>query len=448
MRVALVLALLSAAACGDDGVQHLPDAPPDAPPGPGAVTLTITLGRAPRPNIEVYFQNADSSLVATARTDANGVATAEMAAGGFVTAVGPFDAPGQSSATLFTYADVKPGDSLRLGGARDPELIDVEVRLPVEPTAGAYLLHTACNFGQYDLSGTGSGSGSSGPGGRIQIPGCPTTDMLVETFDADGFPAKYHYRADVPLSDGAMIDLTAGTYQDLSDVTYTFTHVPDGLASMFSITSLMNATGLALFRPFVVRVEGGTAVTTGKRPAIPGMRQLITSEIITGGLGVQYVDEWGPVGDYSLDLSRDVLLREYTSTPQFDAASHTLSWSTAPTGEAPNVANAQLAFTRSSSGQSWRWLIVGPGASDELVFPVLPGDAQQLNPIDSDSVAYEAVQTSKVPGGYDAYRGVHFGDRITGVYAPASGRVVRQTFEPSLATGFNLRRGGRHSIAE
>src|SRR5712671_11474 len=97
MRAFVVGLLL--AACGGDPIHHLADAPPppDAPPpdGPvsGVVTLTVTLNGNPQTGVRVLFQNADSSLVASATTDASGVAMATMVAGGSVTAINPFVAP-------------------------------------------------------------------------------------------------------------------------------------------------------------------------------------------------------------------------------------------------------------------------------------------------------------------------------------------------------------------
>src|SRR5438477_559922 len=82
--------------CGDDSkVGHLPDAPP--PPdgeidaamadasidaAPLTVKLTITRNGAPALQVQVYFQNADNSLVKSVKTDNNGEAEAVMDAGG------------------------------------------------------------------------------------------------------------------------------------------------------------------------------------------------------------------------------------------------------------------------------------------------------------------------------------------------------------------------------
>src|SRR4051812_23527284 len=99
MSRALCAVLLVLAGCGDDSAHHLADAPaaPDAMvdgPTSGVVAITISLEGNPRAGIDVYFQAADGSLVAKVPTGAQGVASATMEAGGFVTVVNPFPVKG------------------------------------------------------------------------------------------------------------------------------------------------------------------------------------------------------------------------------------------------------------------------------------------------------------------------------------------------------------------
>src|SRR4029079_18705319 len=86
--------------CGDDSkVGRLPDAPPPPPDAPAdvpidvptdaaplTVKLTVTRNGAAAQMVQVYFQNADNSVVKSVKTDANGNAEAVMVAGGSVTA--------------------------------------------------------------------------------------------------------------------------------------------------------------------------------------------------------------------------------------------------------------------------------------------------------------------------------------------------------------------------
>src|SRR4051812_16039965 len=97
-RILFLVPLVTA--CGDDGVRHTPDAAPhdgpitnsDAPGDATAlpVSITTTAGNAPVAGVHVYFLNADSSVALATTTDANGTASAVMAAGGSVTAIVPY----------------------------------------------------------------------------------------------------------------------------------------------------------------------------------------------------------------------------------------------------------------------------------------------------------------------------------------------------------------------
>src|ERR1041384_3843968 len=95
LSLLVALDLAGCGGCNDDNkVGHLPDAPPPPPDGPmidmaptSPVTITVTDLGDPLMGVTVYFQEADSTLVRTAQTDAGGKASAVLHAGGFVTAV-------------------------------------------------------------------------------------------------------------------------------------------------------------------------------------------------------------------------------------------------------------------------------------------------------------------------------------------------------------------------
>src|SRR5687767_3234453 len=104
----LLLAVMCAGCYGDQL-----DAPPDA----GAiddpreiVTLQFLADAVDLAGFPVYFQNADSSLVTSTRTDSAGRARALMLPGGFVTIALP-------NGRMYTYADVRGGDTLVVNAA-------------------------------------------------------------------------------------------------------------------------------------------------------------------------------------------------------------------------------------------------------------------------------------------------------------------------------------------
>src|SRR5580693_8575305 len=65
------------------------DAPAADAAVPGMVSVAVTLQGSAAEGVSVIFQNADSSLVGITNTDDNGVASAPMIAGGFVTVLEP-----------------------------------------------------------------------------------------------------------------------------------------------------------------------------------------------------------------------------------------------------------------------------------------------------------------------------------------------------------------------
>lgn len=388
------------------------------------VTVKITMGDEPRPGIAVYFQNPDSSLVSAATTDANGVASALMERGGYVTAIQPFEFPaGISTSELYTYAGVKPGDQLAFHVEGWRPYVGVDLRVPLESTASRYYLHSACDNSWWDITNSGgSGSGSGTPGGPMSMPECASTDLLLET---SGSENKYLYAPGVAITEGATIDLTSSTYKAIPEAALSYSGVPSGFTTVYGYTALLAAGGQqSLFgQNFGIDVVNGTATTTVQRPDIPGGRMFVATDLFNGSYGNHGVLEWGPVGDYTTSLD-GLLLPEFSDRAIYDAADHALSWTTAAASATPDLVDAVIYFTRSEPLLSWRWQIVGPHTGNSVTYPVLPGDAAQFNPVDSDAAGHDRLYVAKVPGGYDAVRASYFRGELQGLMAKPSGRVV------------------------
>src|SRR4029078_34509 len=118
----------------DASTDAMVDAPIDA--APLTVKLTVTRNGSPALQVQVYFQNADNSVVKSVKTDNNGEAEAVMVAGGSVTAINPFTPPLPAvlglprAEELRTFVGVKPGDHLFLTLNDSPESTTVRVTLP------------------------------------------------------------------------------------------------------------------------------------------------------------------------------------------------------------------------------------------------------------------------------------------------------------------------------
>ncbi|MEO8700466.1 MAG: hypothetical protein ABI867_10500 [Kofleriaceae bacterium] len=419
----VVFACLATAACGDDGgLTPLADAPeftdagPDAPTT-GLVTLTVTQDGVPREGVRVHFQNPDSTLVATMMTDVNGRASATMGIGGFVTALDPFLIPqgGSGPRDIYTYAGVKPGDQLKLNEGNAAATINFDLVFTPDPNSDRFSLFAPCLTGQLDITNTGgSGSGSGGPGGPISLTGCgTTTDITIIGFEPkSGIPHRALHAANVTLTEGGTLDLTASTFTDTTSLLYNYESVPANIAVVNTHSILVTPRGPVYDQDGLsVAVEAGAASLTGTRPTIANTLQVVATTTFGGAHSRQIVIDWGPpTTPYTLAmgnlLNPTILLADYATRPTFAATSHSVSWTADTAGRLADFATAQMFFDRPKV-QNWRWSIAAPltvATATSIAFPVLPTVDEQLNPVDGDNAFVDGLTTAKVPGGYDAVR--------------------------------------------
>jgi hypothetical protein len=428
MRTLAGIAIL-AAACGNDNVHHLADSGTDAPPdvaadGPseGTVTLTI-IADGSVSGVPVHFQNADSSLVATVPTDASGVASASMAAGGFVTAVSPFNGD-----ELFTFAGVKPGDQLHLDLPNPPPTVSITVDAPIDPAATNTLLFTTC--GNATLQ-TAAGSGG-GPVG-VTLSSCSANvDMVVESFDGNFAPLQALFQPDVAVSDGAAITLTA-SYQALATTNLTLAGFGASTGA-FVQQGIATAHGL-VYPPF----QSGTSIALANGT---GSGSVVVPDV-TGGLGVETIDldseafsarhavVWGPYSPV-FAVAGTIMLAAYTSAPAWDPAANAVTY-TIDAGTTPDFEQTTLQISAPTNG--WTWHMVAPHAT-ALTFPHIPvTNGTDFNPAATDFVDVSELTAAKVPGGYDAARALAF-DIPVGVanVSATTGDVVFEDLPRPLLT--------------
>jgi hypothetical protein len=109
----------------------VPDAMPDAMPASVVVHVRGRAGAGPSAGVPVLFHDPAGALVGRTTTDAQGVASGVVAAGGSITVVeaGP--------RLLTTIAGVEPGDDLEVGdvGTWDPPLRATSIVVPSGPDA-------------------------------------------------------------------------------------------------------------------------------------------------------------------------------------------------------------------------------------------------------------------------------------------------------------------------
>jgi hypothetical protein len=429
-----------------------------APTSP--VTITVTDLGDPLMGVTVYFQEADSTLVRAAQTDASGKASAVLHAGGFVTAVqvtqlpqqpvragAAFEAPPGPDSQLHTFAGVKPGDDLHLDlDPVTPETTDItfDLTVPDEQLGRTYTLYSSC--GTQDLQppagrglerrrAAGIGSGAATLTATVTLTGCgATADMLVVSSGSEVNAVSWLYQPAVAVADGVPVDLTDVAYQDATDVAFTYNHVAptiDSLDVRRELRSAHGALGFAMVEQ-TATPDRDTAIASVTQP-FPGAAGLLavttTTDVPNTGNGQQTVFEWGGTGDYTLDYSA-VALHGYASLPGAEVGSHEIAWTEAGGGVAPDfmIGSYQLDRIDDNGDNTWTWQIVAPYTAGQakLTYPVLPTTLYDYNPAATERPRVQQLTTVKAPGGYDAFRAHAFSLDPSSAVTGATGRIVSE----------------------
>lgn len=434
--------------CNDDNnVGHLPDARPPAPDAPDAmspdaVSLAVINHGAPAIGVTVYFLNADGSVAKAAVTDDNGIATAVVTAGGSVTAIRPFTTPPPPAGKvttdeLRTFLGVKPGDHLVLSRvAFDSVTVQFDAAAPDGGDfATSYQVFTTCGGGTIAPGGSGNGSGSPDPGGTLELQNCHgaadiavVANQIVAEARAGGHAIEtpqglYHANATLPPDGNVMVSLRDDTYADLTDVTFTYMNAPDASITVLHSPVLTNG----FLGPYSTTAGGSATISEA---AVPATMQVVDSSLTLNNF--HEVVDWGPYSTtYNLDLN-NVLLREVTGGPTFDAATGKISWTEGTDGATPNLTIVGIQVRRSEPTLArWHWEIAAPYSPSGVVLPHLPTDLFDWAPGQEEIQDFDPIKNVQVTGGYDAVRShildIHDQTGPTGYVIGNAGRAVIAT---------------------
>jgi hypothetical protein len=381
--------LAALAACGDGIHPPATDAPVDDQRG--LVTLTVRSDVTRVDDLLVYFQNADSQLVLSTRTDRVGVANAYMAPGGFVTMVDP----SMGVRVMYTYAGVKPGDELVLDLRSSPNIgqVELQVEFPAEPSSMFYELYASCSFG-----GPTSLQPPPEPA-SVSLFGCPpTANFLIRASDEVG-GSKFLYRPEAPVMPFGALTMQ-GAYQPASSTTLSATHVPPGITDLFvtqQVGGLPFPNGsFSTLSP----VEGHAQIAINLVPAEGALLATRLDAPDTGLHGVQHVIQTGPNAATEIDLRGG--LRAYTSRPRFEPTSQTIQWTEADAGVVPDFVITQMSFFNGAG--SSQWVVISPRTTEPIQrLPVLPR-AELDPPADPNNLQIFTLLNVAIDGGYDRVR--------------------------------------------
>ncbi|HEY4241496.1 MAG TPA: hypothetical protein VGM88_16860 [Kofleriaceae bacterium] len=394
MRTAMVLAAALLAACGDDSGAHPDGAMPDGSgsadaPGAAAVHVTITGRGQARPGVQVYFQNADSTLAGMGMTDASGAVAGPIGAGGFVTALDPF-ASQQPETRIYTVAGVQPGEHLAFDGAFQdthetagtPTSVSFTVTVP--STSGAATYELMC-------AGGGHANVPAGAATAVTLADCPATgDLLVIAKDAGGALASSFWARDVMFSASPTLDLSSDPYEPFAIST---TEAP----AAFTVHPIdLLATGAGDFTaPTLVDSDPATNTYSFHLPQLDGANNIAVAEYGDSTQGYE-VFRYGPGGgDFAFDLASQGIAA-LPATASFDSGG--LHWTTDGTGAAPD-----FAYVRATVGGAEWWLasaIATSGTASTVAFPQLPLSQYAV----TASTPIEYVERWSAVGGWDARR--------------------------------------------
>lgn len=349
--------------CGDNAAAL--DAAGDA--DTSHVTLTATKDGAPMVGVNVYFQNADSSLVLATTTDATGTARALIVPGGYVTALDPYGAPGPGSPDLVkTFAGVRPGDHLSLD-QNNPPSVKLAITAPADPSGNANAYRFVSTCGGTSLNAPGGTAGVAT--GSAILPCSGVADVMVVTETGAGDPLSYIYRPSVAMTDPVRIAFAA-PYAPAVPRTYTIDGHPDAQQSI-SIRDTVATDRGPLYQQLLFGV-GDPAVMSSTMPAFVGATDIVAvRETPSSQVGGRNVIAWDAFSAaFTLDFAGN-LVPDCTA-PTYDAAAHALSWTEASGAQQPDLTLVDLSVIRSADHRAWTWSIVAPHTGTTLAFPQLP----------------------------------------------------------------------------
>jgi hypothetical protein len=437
------LASLVLLACGGGPSHHLADGAPDSPidlhmdaptpdaPATGSVSVVVTVQGSAGSNVPVYFQNADSTLVLEAITDATGRASATMKSGGFVSVLEPptgvaVSATIASNQVIKTFAGVKIGDELQddIPGITSITTTTVAASISGDPNPAAfnYQIHTTCNGDsspQFLSKGSATGSGFLGPV-TASLPNCGgTADIVVVSFSSTNVPLDFFALSNVAITQGSNLALS-GTYTPVIDQQLAFIDLPAEVNQIDLDSAVSDARG-TFYAESTFAFSNGSGVGSAAAPMpLIGSASIAAFEytlIPQGDIAdTQHIIDWGapPQGPLTIDIGARKL-RSWVTQPTLDPTNQQLSWSVATAGATPDyvVTEVQASRTGSAGTTTWSWFVAAPGDEDgAIAFPTLPTDIFDFAFRDTDNISTDGTAGVISAGGYDAARPLVF-DQLT-----------------------------------
>jgi hypothetical protein len=371
--------LLGLAACG-----KVQTATPDASVGPsvdanttpdasvvGTVTVTVldTKGSGtPVVNAPVVFLNADGSLVSDTHSDGNGVASAEMLAGGSVSTV----VPNGTDFQVLTSLGVVPGDHILLGSAaRDNASTGMFTVTNIPTVSSGY---TATVYGPCGNTRVAAGATTASMNIYNYCKDSSTDLLIVE---ASGTTTYSILRPGIIFRGGGTESLAGSTWVFDSPMTASVTNLPGDLTAgqMARRTSASNGYDSATDLP-VGQMSAALSVSSPQATSA----YMILSMSKTQAASVQQVEKIaGQSHSYGVDASA---LLPWIAAVAADLTTGKITWTQAVPGGGDIMA-VELQYVRGTT--RYDWIVFGAPDQTSLTLPTLPSDVGGVNPTGTDT---------------------------------------------------------------
>ena len=380
--------------------------------------MTVTDNSGPRVDVPAYFQDADSTVVSSTKTDIAGTASATMGPGGYVTVVLPSGPLAFGGVTLqyqvYTWAAAKPGDHLVLDhrfANGSPSNVTFTLPIDTQHIFSSYYIASTCGSGN---SNGAAGSSQSTVVITASFADCAnnTADVLVYATSSSGAVVSSFSVLGQAIVDQSAVDYTGMAY--LAPVTrdLELTNNDQPTADIVVTDHVATARG-ELYSTGITLSHEATAIGQPVLPVLPTgaverleLRQSVNHTVRT-------FSEVVPASAFSRDWST-VRIPDFDPavTPDLDTGTHVVTWAnTAPGATTPDFSITGVHGGRALAGAmylSYGWFIAGPATTSSLRFPELPIDVQDFNVQATDAHSLLGLVQAHVPGGYDVFRATIF----------------------------------------
>jgi hypothetical protein len=280
-------------------------------------------------------------------------------------AVAPLATP-LSNATLYTFADIKPGDKIVVGAARSTgTATTLNVTVPRHPTATQYVVQSAC-----------SGAGLPQPAAGVPItlalsidPSCPTPGIEVEAQDVNGAAIAIILKADL-VPTGTSLDLSAETYVPNHVVVISATNLPSSVNTV-RIFDEQSKGPFHFSFPYAQLTLSGNSASGPASFATAGTKVLERFSVIRPGAGQilnRVIAE--PSSSETIDVGAQ-LIPWILAKPVYDVDRNDVTWTEASGGGATGV-YAEVVVA-SPAGGSFFWEVLAKYTPGGLRLPKLSG---------------------------------------------------------------------------